>query len=265
MAHMRPRVEAAVRSRTGAWLPVLTSDVHSVLEALDGRGHHARPLSGEVQITVNNGEPVDRAGFFDWYENVYQSPTTDPTNNKESNMNISNVTCADPGCEGYSDGGQFDPVSFADDQLCVCRDCGSLAGLPYLVTAGREQAQAPTPWVSQVSLPPAPAALQQPATPPTKRRSPPALVRTAPVTAVPAVPAVPAATPLEGTWTKLRSDNWGARIPVQEDFPVAAGARVKLLRKSGRETLVSVTTVVARFKDRDHPGWFVVLAEVSRV
>ena len=184
---MSPRVEASVRSRTGAWLTVLTSDVHSVLEALDGRGHHARPLSGDVQLRVNDGEPVDRAGFFDWYEKVYQSPTTDPTNkDKESNMNINDVTCANPDCpEGYSGGGQFDPVSFADDWLCVCRDCGSLAGLPYLVTAGREH-------------------------------------------------------------------------------PVAAGTRARLLRKNGKETEVSIDAVVARFEDRDHPGWFIVLAEVSR-
>ena len=227
---MSPRVEASVRSRTGAWLTVLTSDVHSVLEALDGRGHHARPLSGDVQLRVNDGEPVDRAGFFDWYEKVYQSPTTDPTNkDKESNMNINKVSCANPDCpEGYSGGGQFDPVSFADDWLCVCRDCGSLAGLPYLATS-----------------------LQQPATPPTQRRSPP-------------VTAVPAATPLEGTWTKLRSDNWGARICVREEYPVAAGTRARLLRKNGKETEVSIDTVVARFEDRDHPGWFIVLAEVSR-
>tara|TARA_R110000787_G_scaffold47441_1_gene114785 strand:- start:305 stop:832 length:528 start_codon:yes stop_codon:yes gene_type:complete len=174
-------------------------------------------LSGDVQLRVNDGEPVDRAGFFDWYEKVYQSPTTDPTNkDKESNMNINDVTCANPKCEGSSGGGQFDPVSFADDWLCVCRDCGSLAGLPYLATS-----------------------LQQPATP-------------------------PAATPLEGTWTKLRSDNWGARICVREEYPVAAGTRARLLRKNGKEDLMCIDTVVARFEDRDHPGWFIVLAEVSR-
>lgn len=136
------------------------------------------------------------------------------------------ATMSCTGCDNITTFG-FDGVLGID----YCRECGSIAGAPYVSDALVEE----TPFVA----PPVP--VPTPTVDDWEARL----------------------ESYDGTWTKF-DDEWCARIPVDDGVDVMPGATVILRRKNGSTTEVVAGETLRRFRNTDG-SWFPYVAIVRIV
>ena len=234
---MSTRVRMAVQSRqSDRWFEVASLGLYEAIDALDGRGPHARAVEVDderLSLVVEEGEwtsdPLSREGFFRWYD----ARMNDNTNEDDMNR----MTCTNCDESGAPENFGFDE----NTGLHNCRVCGALAGFPWTGEVASD---------TDLPLPPvesrAPTRRERPAT----RFEAPAPERT-----------------FEATWANLDREAdrpvWGARVVVRDGEDVPEGATLIVSNRAGtKQARKTAGETVSRFRDRG-TGEFIRLVRVD--